>query len=355
MPELLYGARALADWIVAGGKPERAPFAHAARLRWHAYWFELNWRTAAASVATRAPPLDPVFIVGPWRSGTTALHELLAAATAWPTPQTWQCFHPSTCFLVKAAPRDSTIARPMDAGTISSRSPQEDEFATLLLGEDSVYRGFIDPRRLLECATRLWHAADPGAPSGLQRWETFIRGVAPQDARQRLLLKSPNHTFRMPALQHRFPHAQFIWMGRRSREVLASNLRMWRAMMERYALWSCPKQALEEFLQQALNACLSALTRCLEELSPAQLLWVDFDDLCAAPERVLRGVLDFVQWDTAAAEREARLRRALQQTPVHAGSRLLAPAGTLADELDALMVTARERFGRSVAQRSPSR
>lgn len=357
MPQLLYGGRALTEWILAGGRPDCAPRAHRARLRWHAFWFELNWRTASARLASLPLPQDPVFIVGPWRSGTTALHELLAAATQWPTPQTWQCFNPSTCFLVKAAPRAATIARPMDAGIISSRSPQEDEFATLLLGEDSVYRGFIDPRRLRECGAQLWSADDSAdAFASRSRWHSFIRGVAAASQSQRLLLKSPNHTFRMVALRRCFPRAQFIWMGRRSQEVVASNLKMWRAMMARYALWSCPAGVLEEFLQQALRACTAALARSLEELSHAQLLWVDFDDFHTDPGRVLHAVLDFLQLETAApVERDARIRRALQDITVHAGSRLLAPADPIGLELDALMASARQRFGRCVAQRTANR
>lgn len=359
MPELLYGSRALSEWILRGGRPERAARAHALRLRWHAYWFELNWRTEAARLESQPPPLDPVFIVGPWRSGTTALHELIAAATEWPTPQTWQCFHPSTCFLVKGAPRESMVARPMDAGTISSRSPQEDEFAALLLGEDSVYRGFIDPRRLPECAARLWNAdgsAPTAAASSLQRWQLFIRGIASNAAEQRLLLKSPNHTFRIAALRHDFPQAQFIWMGRRSRELLTSNLKMWRAMMARYALWSCAGGVLEEFLHQALRACVSALERCQQELSPAQFLWVDFDEFHTDTERVLRAVLEFIgRRNGSAVEQEERIRRALQNITVHAGSRELAPADPAGDQLDALMSDSRQRFGLSVARRIANR
>lgn len=351
MTELLYGGRGLTEWILAGGRPDTPPFAHRARLRWQASWFEFNWRTASARLQSQPLPADPVFIVGPWRSGTTALHELLAAATQWPTPQTWQCFNPSTCFLVKAAPRAATIARPMDAGIISSRSPQEDEFATLLLGEDSVYRGFIDPRRLPECAAQLWSADDKTDLSSLSRWQIFLRGVAAGSEPRRLLLKSPNHTFRMVALRRCFPRAQFIWMGRRSQEVVASNLKMWRAMMERYALWSCPPGVLEAFLQAALHACVTALARSLEELSPAQLLWVDFDDFRHDPGRVLHAVLDFLQQETTEpAERDARIRRALQDITVHAGSRLLAPPDPIGQELDALTARARERFGLSVAQ-----
>jgi len=357
MTELLYGSRALAEWISQGGRPQRAPFAYAARLRWQAYWFELNWRSTATRLEPRPLPPDPVFIVGPWRSGTTALHELIAAAKQWPTPQTWQCFNPSTCFLVNSAPPDAMVARPMDAGIISSRSPQEDEFAALLLGDDSVYRAFIDPRRLPECGARLWGAdAAASTASILPRWQTFIRGIATGAEPQRLLLKSPNHTFRMLALRRIFPRAQFIWMGRRSGEVVTSNLKMWRAMMERYALWSCPQGLLEQFVHEALAACVTALVRCIDELSSEQMLWVDFDEFRTQTAQVLRAVMDFLRVDIGAAgQRDERIGRALQNIAVHPGSRLVAPADPAGAQLDALMGSARQRFGASVARRNGNR
>src|SRR4051812_4498038 len=88
--------------------------------------------------------------------------------------------------------------RPMDNLVIGTDSPQEDEFAWLLLGGDSAYRGFLDPSRLPDLASTLdperwqrdpWPAED--------RWRTFLGQVSAQDSQgRRLLLKSPNHTFR---------------------------------------------------------------------------------------------------------------------------------------------------------------
>src|SRR5580693_155514 len=99
--EPLYGARALTDWLRAGGSPQHGAPGRV-RLWWQTLWFEQNWRTQAQRLSTLPLPQDPVFILGLWRSGTTALHELLTAATDWVTPQTWQCFAPSTCFLTQA-------------------------------------------------------------------------------------------------------------------------------------------------------------------------------------------------------------------------------------------------------------
>jgi hypothetical protein len=55
---MLYGGRALTEWVLEGGRPERAPFAYAARLRWHTFWFEHNWRTQAAQLHGLPLPQD---------------------------------------------------------------------------------------------------------------------------------------------------------------------------------------------------------------------------------------------------------------------------------------------------------
>lgn len=338
----LFGARELADWTRAGGPPERAPFGYTLRLRWHARLFELNWSTQAARLANTALPDDPVFVLGLWRSGTTVFHELINACGGWVTPQTWQCFNPSTCFLTGPPQNARSVARPMDAGQIATRSPQEDEFAILLLGEPSVYRGLIDPRRLSECGERLWSSGE----GPLERWQTFLRGVASRDA-GRLLLKSPSHTFRIPLIRKLFPRAQFIWIGRHPGEIMASNERMWRAMMSTYALWECPAGELDRFLRDAVRACSAVLESSLAEMTPDQMLWVDYDALQRDAASVLRQVLRFVG---ALAARdpgalESTVQAAVASVPIHPGQRAEMPTHAWLVELNSLMRSARERFG----------
>ncbi len=330
------------DWIRAGGRSSRAGPAHALRLWWHAKWFEVNWGSSTRRLANAPLPEDPVFVMGLWRSGTTVLHELLAACGRWATPQTWQCFNPSTCFLSGPPSEDAVARRPMDEGRIATLGPQEDEFALLLLGEPSAYRGFIDPRRLRECGQLLWSEAE----GPLLRWQDFLRGIAAASPGARLLLKSPNHTFRLPLLRSLFPRAQFIWIGRDTGEVLASNRRMWRAMMEIYALWDCPSHAIEEFLQDMVRACAAALGRCVEGMPPERMLWVDFEQLHAHPKEVLQRVLRFIDssphHDAQAAGRAADL--ALARIPIHAGSRAPLPNDPDVHELETAMAAARQRF-----------
>jgi hypothetical protein len=341
--EPLFGGWPLAEWARAGGPPERHVRALSARLRWHSYWFENNLRMQTKRVEPVALPKDPVFILGMWRSGTTVLHELLTACTGWLTPQTWQCFNPSTCFLTGPPARQSAAKRPMDHGQIATSGPQEDEFATLLLGEPSAYRGFIDPRRLDESAALL-----RGGDSGLlPRWQDFLRGIASAGSGTRVILKSPNHTFRLPLLRALFPRAQFIWIGRHSGEVLASNLKMWRMMMDHYALWNCPPGALEHFLREALSAYTDVLARTFDELQSEQMLWIDFEKLRDDPRDQLERVMRFVQPDRTADSGvvSQKLDQALASVPIHAGTRATLPTDVDARRLEHLMAAARRRFG----------
>jgi hypothetical protein len=337
----LLGARALADWIRQGGKPARAPLGYSLRRQWQARWFELNWRTQLERIPPGEPPSDPVLIVGLWRSGTTVLHELMSACGGWVTPQTWQCFNPSTCFLTGAPARSTAVKRPMDEGMIASQGPQEDEFALLLLGEHSIYRGLIDPRRLLDCGRAAWSGND----DSIERWQRFVRGIAGGGGR--LLLKSPGHTFRIPTMRRLFARARFVWIGRHPGEVWASNLRMWSAMMRVYALWECPADILERFMRESMRACVGVLTQCLEEMTRENLLWVDFEALQTDPERVLRQILKFVGDRPGRDERSlaADIEAALSSVPIHRGERAVMPDDESVLELDRLMRAARQRFG----------
>lgn len=338
----MFGARALAAWTREGGRPERAPPGYGLRLRWHAHWFEVNWRAQLDRLPRQEPPADPVFILGLWRSGTTVLHELVNACGGWITPQTWQCFHPSTCFLTGPPAGAAAVRRPMDQGVIATEGPQEDEFALLLLGEPSIYRGLIDPRRLRECGERAWS----GNTGALERWQAFVAGIAAERS-ERLLLKSPGHTFRIPALRRLFPGARFIWIGRHPGEMLASNVRMWAAMMSVYGLWDCPNDVLHPFLRDAVRACSDVLERCVAEMTREQLLWVDFEALQTDPERVLRQILQFVGSRPGHGDESlaADIEAALSSVPIHRGERAALPDDEAVLQLDRVMQAARRRFG----------
>ena len=257
---------------------------------------QLNWRALLGSVNASLSPQPPVtsgaellFIAGPWRSGTTVMHELITAALGWPTPQTWQCMDP-TAFRLRRAPTSvGAIARPMDGLQLGALSPQEDEFALLGLGVDSAYRAFWMPHRL----GTLHHTLDPAYWQGdgkwLDTWQRFIDAVRGPSAQ--LVLKSPNHSFRMPALLGRYPNSKWVWMLRDGRSVFASNRKMWGQMFAAHGLSAADPDALDRFLALALTRCAELLESVALKLPPSRMAFCQQTDLRLDPESQVHRVL----------------------------------------------------------------
>lgn len=265
---------ALLQWLCSAPSWDKLPWTLRTRLRWMAAWAGLNHRLSATQTQQSEPLGDPVFVLGPWRSGSTAMHELLVAATGLPTPQTWQCMN-APAFALSAPPRDATAAaRPMDGLPVGPYSPQEDEFALLSLGGDSLYRAFWQPTRYAELLPLLEAAHWERHSSWLPLWENFLQAVLRSQNRvgEPLLLKSPNHSLRWRALRQRFPNARSAWMLRDARAVYHSNLKMWHQMAALHGLEPAPSGALETLVAAALGAVATALQEAMQGPQPPVLV-----------------------------------------------------------------------------------
>jgi omega-hydroxy-beta-dihydromenaquinone-9 sulfotransferase len=117
--------------------------------------------------------------------------------------------------------------------------PQECEFALCLMGQPSPYADFAFPNR---------PSPYPGSldlsgltSSELAGWKRafrlFLQMVAVKDPR-RLVLKSPPHTARLPALLDMFPNAKFVHIVRDPYVVFASTVNLWKSLAKRHGLQS---------------------------------------------------------------------------------------------------------------------
>lgn len=310
-------SRDLLHWLRQSPGWPALPWRTRASSAWLASMGSLNASLSQAQLKGAPALAAPLFIVGPWRSGTTVMHELLSAATGLPTPLTWQCMNAAAFQLSGKPPAHTTIARPMDGLEIGALSPQEDEFALLTLGVNSAYRAFLMPERLPELARTLDQAywADSAA-QWLPRMEAFLQGVlhSLQRTGQRLILKSPNHTFRLRALLRRFPDAKLVWMSRDPLATFLSNRKMWRAMFAQHALGArCPDEQLDRFLGQALQASANMLEELLlAGLPPHTLAVCSQEALQTDPQGALQVVMDRLQ--LPAKPQADALHRALERT-----------------------------------------
>lgn len=287
----------LLRWLQQGRHWQDLTLTQRATLGWKARWSTLNAALSRAQLKDAPALRAPLLIVGPWRSGTTVMHELLTAATGWPTPLTWQCMNASAFQLLgRPDNRPELVARPMDGLPIGALSPQEDEFALLTLGAPSAYRAFLQPDRLGELGAtleqRFWL---DHSEAWLPAWEAFLQGVlatAPAAREHPLILKSPNHSFRLQAILGRFPAARLVWMARRPADVFESNRKMWRQMFGEHALRPDEGAGLDAFLTQAVQAAADTLAWLTGHVPREQWTIVDQDHLRADPAATVADVFE---------------------------------------------------------------
>src|SRR5437588_5069839 len=118
-PVIFPMGRSALNWIRSGGRPQRGSKLAALSYRWQAFWFDQNLR-AVDSRCSSTNLNPPVFILGLWRSGTTFLHELLAANKALIAPTTWQCLNSSIHSLRPPPPNGQHVVRPMDSFVVGA-------------------------------------------------------------------------------------------------------------------------------------------------------------------------------------------------------------------------------------------
>lgn len=171
----------------------------------------------------------PLFILGHWRSGTTLLHDLLAQdSEQFQFANTYQVVNPLTFlttenFITRMFPGLVPPKRPMDNMALKFTSPQEDEFAPLLMTLQSVYMGVSFPKRAQHYEKYLSFKDVPR--DDVKAWQDafilFCKKLSMNDDRS-LLLKSPPHTARIKTILEMFPDARFVHIHRDPYRVFQS-------------------------------------------------------------------------------------------------------------------------------------
>ena len=206
-------------------------------LRWDALRFLenlLRLRAAEKMGSGAAPAIDrPIFVTGLPRSGTTFLHNLLIEDAANAVPRCWQTIHPGIAGdaegearAIRQVNRQLRLFRCLapDFGAmhpITATAPQECSeitghvFASLRFDTTHhvpSYRAWLDATGHLEAYR--FH-------------RRFLEHLAAHgNARQRWVLKCPDHVFALDAIRAIYPDARFVFVHRDPMRVLASVARL---------------------------------------------------------------------------------------------------------------------------------
>jgi len=267
-------------------------------------WQRLRYGRRIATTAIDPPP---TFIIGHWRTGTTMLHELLALDPANRCPTTYESLAPCH-FLVSERSLRRWLAfmlpktRPMDNMRVGFDKPQEDEVALALLGAPSPFLTVAFPNRPPQDPRYV--ELDDLTPAELTRWErigrTCLQGLLAKRP-GRLVLKSPQHTFRLPHILRMFPEARFIHLVRDPYAVFSSTVHFWSAMYHVNALQTPPRAGLEEAVLATFRRMHDRFEATRGLIPPGRLVELRYEDLASDPVAAVRRVYEGFGWDSFAS------------------------------------------------------
>jgi omega-hydroxy-beta-dihydromenaquinone-9 sulfotransferase len=256
---------------------------------------ESAWRALSRGAQAAAP----VFILGYPRSGTTHLHNLIAASGQFATVP------PILAGLPWEARTLAPILRPfvgpylpetrlIDDVRLGPESPTEDEVALANMSDLSYFHAIYFPRRFRHDYVRALTMG--GVPPSLlaarrRAVERYISIMAAADRRP-LLLKNPAYTAELGWLARAYPAARFVHIHRDPRAVFASNARALRIALRELALQSAPEEEIEAAILEAYPAVMDRLLGAARDLPAHRFAEIGYEALVDDPLGTLGRVWD---------------------------------------------------------------
>lgn len=250
-----------------------------------------------AGIRRTPVPDNPLFVLGHWRSGTTLMHELLAIDPRHRCPTTYECLAPHHFLLSEKIVRRwlnflIPRTRPWDNMKFGFDHPQEDETALCALGAHSPFLTVAFPNRPPQDPEYV--ELSSLSPSALAAWEQtarrFYQSVLYRRA-GRLVLKSPQHTYRLQTLAKMFPRAQFIHIVRDPYVLYSSTVHFWRTTFEKYALQSPPYSQVEEMVFENFRHLHESFAAARDAVGD-RLVELKYEDLVANPVEQMERIYD---------------------------------------------------------------
>jgi omega-hydroxy-beta-dihydromenaquinone-9 sulfotransferase len=249
----------------------------------------------------------PIFIIGHWRTGTTLLHELLVLDDRYIGPTGYQCIAPQHFLLTeRLAPLTGFMVskhRAMDNMDLSLHHPQEDEFVWIMQGQPSPYLTLAFPNRPPQHERYL--DLEQLTSRELEAWKwTLFRFVQQLYFRRRkaVILKNPNHSFRIKVLLDIFPQAKFIHIVRDPYVVYPSSIHLLKSLSRVHSLQRPTFEGLDERVLATYVDLYRKVDEGRELVDPSRFYELRYEDLISDPEGQLRrlyehlGLGDFEQY-----------------------------------------------------------
>jgi hypothetical protein len=279
---------------------------------------EAAWRQHPEYAST--PITRPIFITGLPRTGTTALHRLLAADPAHQGPELWLTEVPQP-----RPPRETWAGNPVFAALQEGYRSHPEFRGVHDISADQVEECWQLLRQSMtsvsfECLAfiptysrwlrgRDWHAA-------YRRHRQNLQLIGMWDAGRRWVLKNPSHLFALPALLAAYPDALVIQTHRDPRTAIASVCSLNARASEG---WSDVFRA-EVVGRTQLDLWADGLRRFMDDRAgydPDQFLDVHYDDFVADPMATVAAIYARLGTPMSDEARSAMAARHSRGGPAH--------------------------------------
>ncbi len=267
-----------------------------------------RWRYASRVENVHLHP-EPLFIIGPGRSGTTHLHNLIARDPQFGYVSTLQGLAPnfiisSGDLLRRLVERTLPATRPMDNVAVSLDAPQEEEVALANTSPHSFLFHLLFPQRA-EYYFETYYLQKNMTARQREEWRRDYTRVLQTAtwlfAGRPLVLKTPINSGRVPELLRMFPRARFIAIRRDPLRIVLSTRNMYRQILPPHQLQDVNWEQMETLNLRFFLAAQQKWAADRQHIAPQRVVDVRYEDLTQNPLETLTRAYAHLGLDASAA------------------------------------------------------
>lgn len=230
--------------------------------------------------------MDPVFILGHWRSGTTFMHNVFSCDKHFGYNTTYQTVFPNLMlfgqpFFKKNMAWLMPDKRPTDNMELKVDLPQEEEFALSNMMPYSYYNFWFLPKHMQEYCDKYLLFNDITEEERTVFKETFLKLIKISlwnTGGSQFLSKNPPHTGRVRTLLEMFPNAKFIYLMRNPYTVFESTRSFFTNTIQPLRLQHISDQEIEDNFVEVYRKLFFKYEEEKSLIPEGNLIEVKFED-----------------------------------------------------------------------------
>ncbi|MGC9779949.1 MAG: sulfotransferase [Candidatus Heimdallarchaeota archaeon] len=234
--------------------------------------------------------IDPLFIIGHYRTGTTYLMTLLAhdknmgyvSNLEGYAPHFFLAFHKFTKNLIDMSLPEQ---RPMDNVVMGSDEPTEEEYSIGAMSKYGFYNGFIFPWKF-KLYSR-YNSFRTCKEKDVERWKKtyqyFVKKMTYKYKGKRIFLKNPTTTYRIEHILKMYPNAKFIHLYRDPYGMYASSVKFFREVFAIYALQTWKDEDLQQGILDNVKEMYEVFNETRSLIPKENIIDIKYEDFIKDP------------------------------------------------------------------------